>query len=81
MVVAIRQLMLLILFLSILQPCLADKIIKNLTLADNGNLLVKHSHCGDRPWLIGSDCHCADSLNGIIYCDSSGDRRAENALQ
>ena len=48
----IRLLILLILFLSILQPCLADEIIKNLTLADNGNFLVKHSHCGDhRKWL------------------------------
>ena len=27
--------------------------------------------CCDLPWRIGSDCECADSLDGAIYCDSS----------
>ena len=25
----------------------------------------------DRPWRVGNDCECADSLDGVIYCESS----------
>ena len=73
---------LLTLFLSTLYcnstTCLADGLsdnIKNLSLAaaKSDSFIMNRSHCGDRPWLIGSDCHCADSLDGIIYCDSSGE--------
>ena len=31
------------------------------------------SQCGNRPWLMESDCECANSIDGIIYCDSSKD--------
>ena len=73
---------LLTLFLSTLYcnstTCLADGLadnIKNLSLAaaESDSFIGNRSHCGDHPWLIGSDCHCADSLDGIIYCDSSGE--------
>ena len=59
-----------------LPRCLANELAENdanLSLADSDSSVVNGSHCGGRPWLIGSDCHRADSLNGIIYCDSSGE--------
>lgn len=73
--------LLLTLFLSTLYNfpiCLADGNgldgnIQTLSLADSDIFIVNRSHCGNRPWLTGSDCHCADSLDGIIYCDSSGE--------
>ena len=75
----IRLQFVLILFLSTLYSlpsCLADALaedVANLSLVDSDSFVVNSSHCCDRPWLIGSDCHCADSLDGIIYCDSSGE--------
>ena len=33
-----------------------------------------HSHCKNRTWLVESstgECECADSLDGLIYCDKS----------
>ena len=57
-----------------LPTCVADGFaedVKSLSLVGNDSFITNHSHCGNRPWLIGSDCHCADSLDGIIYCDTS----------
>ena len=35
--------------------------------------MTEITSCGNRPWLIDSEdtCECADSLDGIIYCDTS----------
>ncbi len=64
------------LFLSILYSlptCSGDGLAEDISLVDNDSFIVNRSHCGGRPWLIGSDCHCADSLDGVIYCDSLGE--------
>ncbi len=31
------------------------------------------NECDDRPWRVGNDCRCADSLDGVVLCDPSGD--------
>ena len=36
------------------------------------NKLKYHNHCKNRTWLVESktgECECADSLDGIVYCD------------
>ena len=47
-------------------------IVDNKTSVDSDSLEA-NNYCGNRSWLVGSDCHCADSLDGIVYCDPSGD--------
>ena len=52
----------------------ADNIMMNETLPPKGsNDTLTFNQCGNHPWLIGSDCHCADSLDGVVYCDPSRD--------
>ena len=51
---------------------LSNKINESLQLMMLNDTLTSNQ-CGNRPWLMGSDCHCADSLDGLIYCDPSGD--------
>lgn len=46
---------------------------KSLIVSDKLEANSNEYHCGDCPWLVGNDCHCADSLDGVIYCDQSGD--------
>ena len=31
------------------------------------------NQCGNHSWLMESNCNCADSLDGVIYCDPSRD--------
>ena len=53
---------------------LSDKELLHHSRLDSDSLTTsKGSHCGDRPWLTESDCECANSLDGVIYCDSSKD--------
>ena len=39
----------------------------------NHDSLLNASKCDNRPWLLGSECECGQSIGGIIYCDESKD--------
>ena len=51
---------------------LVDTINGTLSTAVAGESLTSNQ-CDNRPWRTGSDCHCADSLDGVVLCDPSGD--------
>ncbi len=54
-----------------LPACLTNnvsEILPTVTLNDT----LTSNQCDNRPWLIGNDCHCADSLDGVVHCDPSG---------
>ena len=55
-----------------LPGCLADKINESLLLTSLNDTWTSNQ-CGNRPWRTGNDCHCADSLDGLLHCDPSGD--------
>ena len=48
------------------------EITKNQT-GSNHDILLNASKCGNRPWLLGSECECGRSIGGIVYCDESKD--------
>ena len=40
----------------------------------NMNKLKHHNHCQNHTWLVESktgECECADTLDGLIYCDKN----------
>ena len=55
-----------------LPGCLADKINESLLLTSLNDTWTSNQ-CGNHPWRTGNDCHCADSLDGLVHCDPSGD--------
>ena len=50
------------------QPCLTSNEIDKSRTLTKGKL---NNDCRDRPWLVGDDCECGDSLDGNVYCDST----------
>ena len=56
----------------LLPMCLCDETNKTLLPVANNDTLISN-RCGNHPWLTGSDCHCAHSLDGVIHCYPSGD--------
>ena len=52
--------------------CLCDKTNETLPPVANSDTLTSN-RCGHHPWLTGSDCHCAHSLDGVIHCYPSRD--------
>ena len=56
-------------FLFLRVGCVAEDRINDAPHARmNNNTAI---NCSDRPWLVGDDCTCGDSLDGVVYCDSS----------
>ena len=61
----------LVVSMHLLPTCSTDIINDSETIRLNNSLTS--NQCGNCPWRMGSDCHCADSLDGVIYCDSLGE--------